>query len=107
MADEQTNPVERKRELAARLDRARTNLRRDLSHVRYRTAVADRSRESLRRNAGAWLTGGLVAGGATAGFPGIVLEAVARLLHPGVLRFEPFGDGRYDRLDQFAPGPHQ
>ena len=73
MASEQTHPDERKRELASRLDRARTNLRRDLGHVRYRAAIGDRTRESVRRNAGSWLAGGLVAGG----FAGW------RLLRPG------------------------
>ncbi len=73
MASEQTNPEQRKRELTARLDRARTNLRRDFGHVRYRTAFGDRTRESVRRNAGTWLVGGLVAGG-LAGW---------RLLRPG------------------------
>lgn len=73
MASEQTHPDERKRELAARLDRARTNLRRDLSHVRYRAAIADRTRETVRRNAGGLVAGGLVAGG-LAGW---------RLLRPG------------------------
>lgn len=73
MAGEQTDSEQRKRELTARLDRARTNLRRDLSHVRYRTAFAERTRESVRRNAGGWLAGGLVAGGLTGW----------RLLRPG------------------------
>ena len=73
MADEQTHPEQRKRELTARLDRARTNLRRDLSHVRYRSAVSDRAREGLRRHAGVWLAGGLFAGGLTGW----------RLLRPG------------------------
>lgn len=73
MADEQTNPVERKRELTAELDRARNNMRRDLSHVRYRTALGDRARESVRRHAGGWMGGALLAGG----FAGW------RLLRPG------------------------
>lgn len=73
MANDETNPEQRKRELTARLDRARTNLRRDLSHVRYRSAFGDRTRESVRRHAGSWLAGGLVAGG-LAGW---------RLLRPG------------------------
>lgn len=73
MASDETNPEQRKRELTARLDRARTNLRRDLSHVRYRSSFADRTRESVRRNAGGLMAGGLVAGG-LAGW---------RLLRPG------------------------
>lgn len=73
MASEQTHPEQRKRELTSRLDRARTNLRRDLGHVRYRSAFGDRTRESVRRNAGTWLAGGLLAGG-LAGW---------RLLRPG------------------------
>ena len=73
MASEQTHPEQRKRELTARLDRARTNLRRDLGHVRYRGAFGNRAREGLRRHAGAWLAGGLFAGG-LAGW---------RLLRPG------------------------
>ena len=73
MASEQTHPEQRKRELTARLDRARTNLRRDFGHVRYRTAFGDRTRESVRRHAGSWLAGGLLAGG-LAGW---------RLLRPG------------------------
>ena len=73
MADEQTSPEQRKRELTNRLDRARTNLRRDFSHVRYRTAFGDRTREGVRRHAGSLAAGGLVAGG-LAGW---------RLLRPG------------------------
>ena len=73
MADEQTNPVERKRELIAELDRARTNMRRDLSHVRYRSAFGDRARESVRRNVGGLMGGALLAGGLTGW----------RLLRPG------------------------
>lgn len=61
MADEKS-PDARKRELIAQLERARSNMSRDLGHVRYRGAVNDRVRESLRRNAGSWLAGASAAG---------------------------------------------
>ena len=73
MASDETHPEQRKRELTARLDRARTNLRRDLGHVRYRSSFADRAGETMRRNAGGLVACGLVAGG-LAGW---------RLLRPG------------------------
>lgn len=60
--DEKAGDGARKRELIARLERARGTMRRDLGHVRYRSDVGSRAKESVKRHAGGWLAGATLTG---------------------------------------------
>jgi hypothetical protein len=63
MAFEKDQTLERKKQLSEELARSRSHLTRTLGYVRYRTAFADRAKESFRDHAKAWIGGGLAVGG--------------------------------------------
>lgn len=62
MADEPKSDAERRRELVAELHRARVNMSRHFSNVKYQAAVPRRMKASVSRNAKSWLAGAIFTG---------------------------------------------